>query len=154
MASPPCLPSQASPALWSVGDDLVIDECDTLTTVDGFQSLTTLGGGLYLGEAYGGNDLLATVNGFGALTEVGGDLYLYDMQNLEGLAALVTIDGSITLIYNTQLGDVTALHGLEEVGGDLSIQYNYALTTEAAEALVDAIDAIGGTVTVENNGGG
>ena len=55
---------------------------------------------------------------------------------------------------NAELLDVTGLHGVEDIKGDLTISNNPELTTEDAQALEDAIgtDNIRGTVTISNNG--
>jgi hypothetical protein len=47
---------------------------------------------------------------------------------------------------------VTRLHGLDTVGGDVVITLNPALSSASAEALGDAIESVGGAVTISGNG--
>ena len=49
------------------------------------------------------------------------------------------------------LTDVSALHGVTLVGTQLVITDNISLPSAYAEALRDAIDAIGGAVTISGN---
>lgn len=61
------------------------------------------------------------------------------------------IGGDLRLEQNGRLHDVTALSNVTTLSGDLDILDNAELLTADAEALRDAIDSIGGTVTISGN---
>jgi hypothetical protein len=76
---------------------------------------------------------------------VGRELRIYyndALTDLTGVEQVEFVGGDLRLSWNEVLVDATALHGLTE---------DPALTTAAARELVEAIDVIGGTVTVEGN---
>lgn len=47
---------------------------------------------------------------------------------------------------------MSALHRLEEVGGNLCVTDNISLAALDAEALLDAIESVGGVIEVRDNG--
>jgi hypothetical protein len=67
---------------------------------------------------------------------------------LAGLENLRTVTYNLWILDNAALVDVTALHGLTSVGGDVEITGNTLLDLAAAQGLADAIDTVGGTTTV------
>jgi hypothetical protein len=75
------------------------------------------------------------------------------LTDVDGLAALWGISGSLLLEENEALVDLTGLQGVSTVGGDFTIIGNGALTNAEAELLRDAIGMsnIGGLVTISNN---
>lgn len=58
---------------------------------------------------------------------------------------------NLELTSNAVLVDLTPLYSLASVDDDVTIRDNLSLTDAAAQALVDEIDAIGGTVSVSGN---
>ena len=77
----------------------------------------------------------------------------YDLLDLNGLSALTTIGGDLTVDANSDLTDVTGLHNVGAVGGDVAITDNTSLSTDDAQTLVDTIgeDNITGGVTIYGN---
>jgi len=113
--------------LCEVEGDLILEDNLFLQGVEAWSYLHTVGGDLVVGN----NANLATLAGFISLTEVGGSL------RIEG---------------NPSLQTVRALQRVQSVGGDLSIQDNPRVPAANAQEVVDAIDSVGGTTTVGNNG--
>ena len=75
-----------------------------------------------------------------------------DIEDISGLAGLRRT-GTLLMRNNFSLSDVTALHGIESLSGDLIIEDCTDLRTEDAEALRDAIgiENIGGAVVITGN---
>jgi hypothetical protein len=125
------------------------------TDLSALRSLRSVGGWLNLIN----NDQLTDFSGLENLESVGMGINIADNANLEsldGLESMRTIGGSLQIagLYedaNPALVDVTALYGLESVAEDVIITGNTALTDAAAQALVDEIESIGGTVTISGN---
>jgi hypothetical protein len=67
-----------------------------------------------------------------------------DAKRLDDLAALNQVAVDLALVDNPRLADVSALLGVQNVGGVLVIRDNPALATADAEALAAAIDPVGG----------
>ncbi|MCP4805073.1 MAG: hypothetical protein GY913_22440 [Proteobacteria bacterium] len=84
---------------------------------------------------------------------VGGNL-VFDETGLVEIDAptLESMGGSPQIVDNPDLSDISDLMGLVEGGGDVTISGNLNLAAEDVAALIEAIDAIGGTVTVKDNG--
>ena len=120
----------------------------------------------------------ADIDGFDC-TEVTGNLFIYgpDVTNLDGLSALTSVGGDVTISDNAALADLDGLSGLTSVGALLVISGNDALTRLGLPKLMsvgyilyiadnDALTScaelsrllsrgeVGGPVTIEANGGG
>jgi len=78
----------------------------------------------------------------------------YNLLDLDGLSALSTVGDSLTLSLQPDLIDVTGLHGLTAILGDLLITDNTSLSEADIEALIEAIgeENISGEITVSDNG--
>lgn len=77
---------------------------------------------------------------------------------MDGLESLTTINRNLQIMGyveggNPSLVDLDGLYGLEKVSGDVIITGNTSLTDAEAQALVDEIEHICGTVTLTDNGG-
>lgn len=72
------------------------------------------------------------------------------LTSLDAFASVRRVDGPLTLQYNDQLTDVTALHDLE-FADTVTVEYNEALTNVSALELVQAIDDIAGSWTIRAN---
>lgn len=137
-------------ALETVGGSVRLSELDgptlSLAGLDSLTSLTSLG----LDDVAGAVDL----TGFPALTTLPGGLELTSCDNLTSLdgAEGLTELGALTITSNKTLVDVVALHGLSAVSGNVTIRGNVTLASADADALVAAIESIGGTVDVSGNG--
>lgn len=131
--SPTLLSLEGLGALQSVGLWLSVINDDGLTDLHGLDSLTWLGAGLNIMD----NDGLVSVDGAESLTTLDGALQIMGYLE-EGNASLVDLEG---------------LWGIEKVSSDVTIQGNASLPDAEAQALVDHIEHICGTVTIEGNGG-
>lgn len=129
------------------GLDLSYGDTVTLIDLPSLESYEGLGGDL------GFLDFVSTdatdLRGLEAVAALDG-LFLQDTAavTLNGLEGLRAIAFDLWILDNLELADVTALHGLSAVGGDVEITGNARLAEADAQALIEAIDAIGGTVTV------
>jgi hypothetical protein len=149
--------------LSSLGGCLRIANSETLTTLSGLEGLTSTGDCFItsgppedrrFGVSIVGNPLLTSLSGLGSLASTSGDLEIHgngSLLSLSGLDAFQTIEGKLSIDNNIVLVDVTALHGLTGVGLDVIISDNPSLPHEAAVALANEIDLIGGTVSITGN---
>ncbi|MBX2796459.1 MAG: hypothetical protein KTR31_02285 [Myxococcales bacterium] len=135
-------------ALTRVHGDLWIEDNGALTTMSGWDALQQVDGDLGLVDLPELDALptlqLSAVPGTLALRELGVDA-------LAGLGGLTTV-GALQIVDNADLADVTALHGLTEVTGDVAVTGNPSLPGAAATELVAAIETIGGSTEVAENG--
>ena len=69
------------------------------------------------------------------------------------MESLLSVLGSVAINGNDSLISLTALHGVTDVGGDLTITDNVTCPTQESDDLVAAIGPanIAGTVTISNN---
>jgi hypothetical protein len=129
--------------LTSVGLDVGVVDNPSLISLSGLDNLTSVGGVLDID----GNDALGSLSGLERLTSVG-DLSIGSLDEYYGRGHS---DDYRPDHGNHRLNDVTALFGLTQVVREVVIADNIRLTDVAAQALVDEIDTIGGTVTVSGN---
>lgn len=73
------------------------------------------------------------------------------LEGLEGVAGLATVAGDLELTELAQLTSLQPLHGLASVGGDLVVRDNPVLPAAEVDALVEAIDSLGGAVDASGN---
>lgn len=135
-------------SLATIGGDLIIENNTELVGMAGLEQLSAL-----VGDATFEGDSIIALPGFTELAAIGGTLTVHgtELSSLDGLTPLRTV-GGLTLTGNHALVDVTDLHGLTEVSGDVRIEDNRALPGKAADALVEAIDVIVGSTTIRDNG--
>ena len=126
-----------------------------LTNLAGFESITSIGGGLSIWYTD-----LTSLEGLGNLTNIGADLSIGGndaLISLEGLESLTDIGGSLSIgdrrTGNTALASLAGLENLTRIGGDLSIRGSGALTDSSAQAFADRLVADGftGSVTISGN---
>jgi hypothetical protein len=151
-----------------------------LESLEGLEGLTTIGDsqGVYDGFLWiDGNGALTDLGGLDNITDMKGDFILRGNSGLTDLTALsglvevqsLTVDANDSLVALTglegvdvigvdleirnhdSLTDVTALHSVSQVGQNVEIVDNTALPAAAAQALVDAIGNIPGSVTISGN---
>ena len=78
------------------------------------------------------NTTFTSLEGLNAITSVGGDLSITfntALINLEGLNSLTSVNGDILFIYNPTLTSLKGLNAIISVGGDISISNNNSLTS-------------------------
>ncbi len=129
--------------------DLVITGNPSLDREVGLPALRTVTGAVRLE----GNAALASLEGLLGVVEAG-SLRIAANASLWHLGVwdLRAVAGDLELVDNAALVDVSGLHGLESVGGDVAITGNASLGAADADALAAAIEAIGGSRDVGNNG--
>jgi len=103
-----------------------------LTDLSGLDNLEISSGDIQIHN----NSALTSLNGLNNLLIIGylglGSLAIQDcpnIQNLHGLEKLIYITNNIYFRSNNNLSDMTALHKLQTVYGDINISNNSALTT-------------------------
>lgn len=95
-----------------------------LTSINGFQNLTSINDYLYLD-----NTALSNLQGLENLTSIGGDLGLTNMPNLTDISALSNLSnlggvnsysGYLSIRYNNSLNNLNGLQGITQIlGGDI-----------------------------------
>jgi hypothetical protein len=129
----------------SVTNDLVVSTCD-LTSLDGLQSITSVGGSLTIGSL----DKITSMAGLEGLTSVGGVLSvaLSDaIESFKGLDHLAVVSGTLRVTTNRALKDFTGLGALREIGGSLEVEANRAIESFAG---LDALRRIGGRLQIQD----
>ena len=131
--------------------ELTIKDAPALTRISGLSGLgagqlETADVSLSGCTSLGDLDFLTGVTALGSLQLVGE----HALTDLSGLEGLTTLEYDLDLEDNDGLVDVSALYGLESVGRDVTILDNDALPEGAASALVDEIGTIGGEVEVQD----
>jgi len=71
-----------------------------------------------------------------------------DITNLQGLANLTKIEGSLNINNNTSLTNLGGLSSLTNIGGQLSIDYNSSLTSVSA---LSSLISTGGALSISSN---
>ena len=157
----------------SVGGDLFIYNNTALVSLDGLHNITAISGNMELHgndalhdltglrslASVGGhvsmyhNDMLPNLSGLGSLASIGGILEIVEhagITSLDGLGSgLTIIDGNLSIIENSALRDVEALHHITRVDGDLMIVGNDALTTLTG---LRTLVSIGESLYIDHNG--
>jgi len=133
-----------------------------LENIRGFESITQVGGTLKIWD----NDILTDLEGLNNLQSLGEssddyrDLdvsYNPQLINVDALANVATVLGSLILLDNRSLLSIEGLNNISEVGQDLNLSDNTALPTCEAEELLSQIETgsgIGGEITIEGNNDG
>ncbi len=161
----------------SVGEDLVIDNCDNLENLDDLVSLTSIGGDFVVKNneqinhlvGVEGNDLTVGgalkvknnsnlssltggMDGMGYITIVG-SLVVENNPNLTSLVndgaddMGIFMPNEVRLINNPALVSLEGLHEVEEIAGDLIIE-NSALVDLSDLA---SLESISGNIEIRNN---
>jgi len=102
-----------------------------ITSIEGLSNLTSVGGGLTIGQTTLGRVSLATLDGLEGLTSVGGGLSILNiasLTNIDGLINLTSLGGGLDIIGNTSLPNLLGLKNLASVEG-LHIHGNDSLTS-------------------------
>lgn len=108
-------------------------------TLEGLESLTTVGGDLYINSSY-----LTHVDQLENLTSIGGHLEVYgstQLTNLDGLSNLTEVGRDLSVMFTIALSDLDGLNAVERVGGSLRIESN---------AVIERIDGLNALEEVES----
>jgi hypothetical protein len=115
----------------SIGGNFELEFNNAAMTLDGLESLKTIGGSLIIGgQAWSGNPYLGNISGLSNLDHVGGDIQIMGsewLQDLNGLEKIDSVFGSITIGYdvsgeNLALKSMKGLDNLKYVQGDLVVE--------------------------------
>ncbi len=133
-------------SLTSVGGYLSIDNNTLLTSLTGLNNITSVSGNLVIGD----NDALTSLSALSNITNVGWGLYIADNDVLTSLTGLENIAsvGGLGIGYNDVLTSLSGLEGLTSVGGDLVIGENDALTSLTG---LNNITSVGGILSIWDN---
>jgi cysteine-rich repeat protein len=151
-----------------------------LTTLEGLESLSHVGGDLGLGVYGRGGTSLANVDALENLTSVDGSVWIYmnyDLENLKGLGnlgiigqdlyiknnpslktlngfnTLQTINGAFEVLSNEKLANLNGLANVTVINGSVNIGDNQALKKLSALAGLTTVGAAGGgaDLKIESN---
>jgi hypothetical protein len=120
---------------------------DEPTSLEGLESITTVGGDLYIENIRA----LTDISGLRNLTSVGGDFVIRDnddLKNLSGLENLASVGGDLKIYNNVALTSLSVLENLTSIGGELFIVDNPALTSLSG---LENLTWVGGLDISENN---
>ncbi|MBE0662662.1 MAG: T9SS type A sorting domain-containing protein [Bacteroidales bacterium] len=141
------------PGCTEIEGDVLIKGND-ITSLNGLNILTSIGGYLILGK-YGGNPALNSLTGLDNLISIGGDLKMYfnnALISLAGLENLTSIGGNFGIYSNNSLTSLTGLENLVSIGGNLNIGGqdfgNASLTSLTG---LDNLISIGGNLFIRDN---
>jgi hypothetical protein len=159
--------------LQTIGGDLDVRLNPSLANVDGFESLSEVFGRVQFIENDGlvnlnglgnlqlahdvnllNNFLLSNVAGLSGLSQVPGFFRLigsHGLSNLTGLNNLASVGQDFRIVGCSNLAAIPGLQALNAVGGDVTIANNNDLATCIAQALVDDLAVIGGSVDISGN---
>jgi hypothetical protein len=124
----------------------------TQSEIDSFQTnhpnCTIIEGNLVIS----GNEI-ANLNGLNAIVTVNGNVIINQADsliNLTGLDNLTSIGSYFTVEYNNSLASLAGLNKLNSIGGSLSIWSNPALSNLSG---LDSLSSIGESLSLESNNG-
>ena len=114
--------------LTSIWGRLRFYDCDVLSSLEGLENITFIGGDL---DIYGSSDVLTNLTGLDNLTTIGGGLIVNQtdaLTSLTGLENVTTIQGYLQVSGNESLINLTGLDNLISVGENMWIGENTVLT--------------------------
>ena len=112
---------------------------DSLTGIEGLNSLSSVDGNVHIGYWFGANPYLKHLQGLNNLESIGGNLIIdrnFILGNLFGLESLVSVEGSLIIgtaygtvapMGNPLLMDLSALSSLSSIGNECVIWSNLSL---------------------------
>jgi len=109
----------------SIGGNLQIRNCRTLTDLSGLKNVQSIGGDLFLFK----NERIKNFNALSSLQSIGGLKVDVNpaFENFRGLEKITRIDGLVFINENQNLQNFTGLDNLQYIGGALNIRYNYKI---------------------------
>jgi hypothetical protein len=135
----------------SITGDLYI-YIDETTSLEGLESIATIGGNLYIMNI----NSLKNLSGLDNLTSVGGNMIISgndDLTDLSGLESLTSVGGDSKIGNNDSLTSL-GMAGLQKIGGNFIIFSNPLLCNSLAEGLRDQVlarEGIGGCKSIHDN---
>jgi photosystem II stability/assembly factor-like uncharacterized protein len=132
--------------LTSVGGGLNIGNNPALTSLIGLDNLNTIGGDFWIYW----NQALTSLLGLDNVSSIGGLLGIDGndaLTNLEGLDHVSSIGGDLRINDNSSLSNLTGIENLASIGGDLSITYTELTDLSGLNNLV----SLGGDIIIGGN---
>jgi len=120
---------------------------DTITSLNGLNSLSHVGGDFHIGSA----KLLTDISALSGLTSIGGALIIVGataLENFNGLNNLKIIGRYLTLLNNSSLTSLYGLNNLSQIGEYFEIKNNDALTSLNE---LDSLISVGSSIEIWNN---
>lgn len=108
--------------------------------------LTSVGSGILIQNVGG----LTTLDGLQNITSVGGEIELYSnpiLTDITALSKITSVPGRLSVAENDALTTLFGLHNIKSVGNDLNIVSNPALTTMSSLT----VTSVGDDIFIENN---
>jgi hypothetical protein len=130
----------------SVMGSLIINDSDSLTSLEGLEGLSSVGN-LMISI----NDSLINFNGLEGLSSVSGDLDVTNndsLINFNGLEGLSSVGGYLGVSTNSSLLSFDGLEGLSSVGGDLYVSFNDSLLSFDG---LEGLSSIGLSLSIHYN---
>lgn len=151
--------------LTSIWGRLRFYDCDVLSSLEGLENITSIGGDL---DIYGSSDLLTNLTGLDNLATIGGGLNINQtdaLTSLTGLENVTTIQGYLQVSGNESLINLTGLDNLISVGENMWIGENTVLTNltgleslvaieEGFEIYTSSLTSLSGLENLSSIGGG
>lgn len=133
----------------SIEGDLLIQRNHSMNNLIGLESLTTIGGDLYIGGWEEGNLYLRNLTGLENLVNFDGNIQVINNEFLENLHGLSGIDSvfDLTLVYGDKLIDLSGLDSLKTIQNSLYIGGNNLKHLYGLER----IDSIAGDLSIGQN---
>ncbi len=119
-----------------VSGALSITECDSLPSLEGLNNLTEIGGEFTIYRC----DSLESLAGLDNLTTIG-STRIFDSKKLSVLSGVPNLTRCLGdfKLENSRVTDLTGLEALETIGGGLTLNYNYLLTSFNGLTNLDSI---------------
>ena len=155
--------------LTSIGGNIVITGNTELTSLNGLENITSVGGALILVannakltnlviscSSYAGsinidtNPALTNLSGLENLTSIGNNFVITHnsaLTNLDSLKNLKTIGESLYITYNDALTNLGGLENLTSIGGYLDIEHNDVLINLNA---LESLTSVGGQLNISS----
>ena len=96
-------------------------------------------------------DNVQNLDGLSALNSIGGYLtigFTRSLTNIEGLGNITSLGGSLKIENTYALQNLTGFNNLTSIGGSLTIQYNDVLTSLTG---IEGLTSVGGNLTIGYN---
>lgn len=128
-----------------IRENLLVNTCTQLTSLNGLENLKTIGGDLSLEEVNSFSSF-----GMPSLEEIGGELFVSSNQSLESMQGLENLKmvGALNLTSNPSMTNVEGLNELTTIDNDVNISFNPALLNFDG---FESLTTIGGRFDIEEN---
>jgi len=139
----------------TIHGSISIGNNDILPNFNGLEHIKCIEGGAYIAN----NDMLVTMAGFDSLTTVGEYLTIghtdfggnESLVSLAGLNNLKSVGTHLMISRNPYLVNLTALMGLESIGGDIDMYHNIGLTSLSGLDNINYKTIVNLTITNNSN---